>query len=113
MISLDKQIPNYYTPEHRDLALAFAAQAAIAIQNAQLFAETQRRAAQQEALNTIIAAAAAALDLPGLVATTMDRILTATGLQQGGIWVAGHYHRVDIPDELMEGIRQNKRERED
>ncbi len=110
MISLDKQIPNYYTQEHKDLALAFAAQAAIAIQNARLFAETQRRAAQQEALNTIIAAAATALDLPSLVATTMDRILTATGLQQGGIWAAGHYHRVDIPDELMEAIRQNRSE---
>ena len=97
MISLDKQIPDYYTQEHKELALAFAAQAAIAIQNARLFAETQRRAAQQEALNTIIAAAATALDLPGLVATSMDRILTATGLQQGGIWAAGHHHRVSIP----------------
>ena len=110
MISLDKQIPDYYTQEHKELALAFAAQAAIAIQNARLFAETQRRAAQQEALNTIIAAAATALDLPSLVATTMDRILTTTGLQQGGIWAAGHHHRVDIPDELMEAIRQNRGE---
>lgn len=112
MISLDKQIPNYYTSEHRDLALAFAAQAAIAIQNAQLFVETQRRAVQQEALNTIITAAATALDLPSLVATTMDRILTATGLQQGAIWAAGHYHRVDIPKELMEAIGEYRSERQ-
>ncbi len=105
MITLDKQEANYYTREHRDLALAFAAQAAIAIQNARLFVETQRRAQQQEALNTIIAAAATAPDLPSLTATAMERILATTGLQQGGIWAAGHYHRIGIPQELLNAVR--------
>jgi PAS domain S-box-containing protein len=37
MISLDKKEPGFYTQEHAHLALAFAAQAAIAVENARLF----------------------------------------------------------------------------
>lgn len=37
MLSVDKHQSNFYTPEHAELALAFAAQAAMAIQNARLF----------------------------------------------------------------------------
>lgn len=37
MLAVDKHDPNFYTPEHAELALAFASQAAIAIQNARLF----------------------------------------------------------------------------
>lgn len=42
MLSLDKHQPNFYTPEHADLALAFASQAAIAIQNARLFTQVNK-----------------------------------------------------------------------
>lgn len=41
MMAIDKQIPGYYTPDHARLATAFAAQAAIAIKNAQLYTNTQ------------------------------------------------------------------------
>lgn len=41
MIALDKQEPGFYSQEHARLALAFAAQAAIAIENARLF-ESER-----------------------------------------------------------------------
>lgn len=37
MLALDKHQPNFYTPDHADLALAFASQAAMAIQNARLY----------------------------------------------------------------------------
>ena len=43
MLSLDKHEPDYYSSEHARLALAFAAQAAIAIENARLYEETQQR----------------------------------------------------------------------
>ncbi len=42
MIAIDKQQPDFYTEKHAQLAMSFAAQAAIAIENARLFDETQR-----------------------------------------------------------------------
>ncbi len=44
MVALDKKEPGFYTPEHARLAQAFAAQAAIALKNAQLFAQEEQRA---------------------------------------------------------------------
>jgi diguanylate cyclase (GGDEF)-like protein/PAS domain S-box-containing protein len=43
MITLDKCQPGFYTQEHARLAQAFAAQAAIAIENARLFEEVEKR----------------------------------------------------------------------
>jgi GAF domain-containing protein len=48
--SLDKREPGFYGPEHATRLSAFAAQAALAIQNARLFAEQQRRAEEQRLL---------------------------------------------------------------
>ncbi len=50
-------------------------------------AEIRRRAAQQEALNAIIAAAAGASDLSALLETTLSHTLQALGLHMGSIWV--------------------------
>lgn len=46
MIALDKQEAGFYTEAHARMAQAFAAQAAIAIENARLFAEEERRASE-------------------------------------------------------------------
>ncbi len=51
MIAIDKQVPDFFTPEHVRLALAFAAQAAIAIENARLFAKAQEAQAAAERAN--------------------------------------------------------------
>jgi len=42
MLAFDKKIPNYYTEEQSQFALAFAAQAAIAIENARLYSDAQK-----------------------------------------------------------------------
>jgi response regulator RpfG family c-di-GMP phosphodiesterase len=65
-----------------------ADQLGVALQNARLFEETRRRAAHLEALNAIIAAAAGASDLPGLLETTLDYTLRALCLEMGAIWLA-------------------------
>ena len=51
MIALDKQEPGFYTQEHGRLAMAFAAQAAIAIKNARLYAEAQLAAERRTILH--------------------------------------------------------------
>ncbi len=63
MIALNKQEPNFFTEEHARVALAFAAQAAIAIENARLFEEAQRRAEYMATLNRIGLAITSGLDL--------------------------------------------------
>ncbi len=57
MIAVDKQQPGFYTEKHAQLAMSFAAQAAIAIENARFFDETQR--AKEIALQAKQAAEAA------------------------------------------------------
>ncbi len=51
MITLDKREPRFYSEAHARLAMAFAAQAAIAIENARLFAETQKAKEEADAAN--------------------------------------------------------------
>ena len=47
MIALDKRDPSFYTEEHARLAQAFAAQAAVAIENARLFEQAQQEIAER------------------------------------------------------------------
>jgi diguanylate cyclase (GGDEF)-like protein/PAS domain S-box-containing protein len=62
MIALDKREPAFYTQEHARLAEAFAAQAAVAIENARLFEEEKRRATQLALINEVGEKAASILD---------------------------------------------------
>ncbi len=48
MLGLHHQEPNFYTSQHAELALAFASQAAVAIENARLYKQAQELAAMQE-----------------------------------------------------------------
>jgi GAF domain-containing protein/ActR/RegA family two-component response regulator len=92
--------PHPWSDVEQEVMLAFARQAAVALQNARLFDETRRRAAHLEALNAIIAAAPAATDLQNLLESALDRTLRALGLQIGGIWAAGQHVLRDVPPEI-------------
>jgi PAS domain S-box-containing protein len=48
MLALATVVPNYYTPRHARLALAFANQVAVTIENARLYEQAQRVAALEE-----------------------------------------------------------------
>ncbi|MFV9503362.1 MAG: response regulator [Oscillochloridaceae bacterium umkhey_bin13] len=74
MITLDKYEPGYYTTEHSRLALAFAAQAAAAMENTRLYATARRELADRrraEAAHARLAAIIEATsDLVGMADTT-------------------------------------------
>jgi PAS domain S-box-containing protein len=106
LLSLNQSQAGFYTPDHAELAVAVANQAATAIQNARLFEETRRRAALQEALNAVIGAAAAASDLPALLETVLDHILQALGLEAGIIWTGDQVLTRDFPPEIGDAHRQ-------
>jgi PAS domain S-box-containing protein len=67
MITLDKKQPGFYAEAHARLVQAFAAQAAIAIENARLFEESRQRAAEMETLNSISQAVASRLELRAVI----------------------------------------------
>ncbi len=84
MITLDKREPEFYNHEHARLAEAFAAQAGIAIENAQLHQETVRQLAETEVLRETMLAAASTLDFDEVLARTIDVLERAMGIEYLG-----------------------------
>ena len=74
MLALDKHEPGFYTEEHAQLALAFAAQAAIAIENARLFQAEQEQRELAEALAEAAAAVGSTLDLDEVFARILEQV---------------------------------------
>jgi GAF domain-containing protein/CheY-like chemotaxis protein len=72
IITLGVKEPNHYTEAHANMALAFAAQAATALNNARLFDETNRRARESLVLNEVGRDISSTLEL----STVMDKIAT-------------------------------------
>jgi len=77
--------------EHDErLLTTLANQAAVAIENARLFEETQRRASRQVALNAIIRASArTGTGLDEILSMALEQTLKALGLDVGAIWLSG------------------------
>jgi GAF domain-containing protein/anti-sigma regulatory factor (Ser/Thr protein kinase) len=81
MLALDKRQPDFYTQEHARLAMAFAAQAAIAIHNARLYLETQERLRDLSLLFKASAALSTSLDLDRVLNTIIEQIYAALNAQ--------------------------------
>jgi GAF domain-containing protein/signal transduction histidine kinase/CheY-like chemotaxis protein len=95
-----------WSDAEQEVLMAFARQAAVALQNARLFDETRRRARHLEALNSIITAVAAASDLQSLLEVALEHILKALGLESGGIWVANQSVIRGIPEDIGDKIAE-------
>lgn len=78
--------PHVWSETQKEIMRTFTRQASAALQNARLFEESRRRAAQQEALNAIIASAASAPDMNSLLQSTLNLMVDALKLDNGGIW---------------------------
>lgn len=79
--------PHLWVESEKKVMLAFARQAAVALQNAYLFEETRRRAQHVEALNEVISAVVATTDMSALIETVMDVMMEALRVERGAIWV--------------------------
>ncbi len=76
MITLDKLEPGFYEDQHAQLAMAFAAQAATAINNARLFDAEQQRAAELAIINTVSKELASELGLEPLIHLVGEQMRT-------------------------------------
>lgn len=74
MLTLAKQEPGFYTPEHARLVAAFAAQAAIAIENTRLYEESKRHVEGLTALHNIDVAITSTLDLDEALETVYQQV---------------------------------------
>lgn len=72
MITLDKIEPRFYTPEHARLAETFAAQAAVAIENARLYQALRDHAGQLEAQNLELRKLTLAIEQSGSIIEITD-----------------------------------------
>ncbi len=97
-LTLDHEILAYYSQREAELALAFANQAALAIENARLFNRTQRHAQELEqrvaertqelsALYEVTAVANKYLDLHTILEHALDSALRAVHCQAGAIQI--------------------------
>ncbi|MFN2198762.1 MAG: GAF domain-containing protein, partial [Anaerolineales bacterium] len=73
-INLDSSVPNYFSEEDAKRLLAFANQAAVAIENTRLFEETHDRALQMSLLNRITQAAIGAGTIDDVLHTLVVQI---------------------------------------
>lgn len=82
LLNLDKEQPYYYTDQDAEVALAFANQAAIALENARLYIGERQRGDQLAALRATVADISAELELHRLLEAILKRavnLLNASG----------------------------------
>lgn len=109
-ISLQSFGPGAFSKGDIRFLESLAAQVAVALENARLYEAAQRGVARREALNRVVAAAAAATDLPSLLEAALDHTLSALQLQCGAIWVNGDNVTRELPQhtavELAQAAKQ-------
>jgi GAF domain-containing protein len=82
---------NAYTEEHLNLFNGIANQAAIAIENARLFADTQRHLQQVQSLHEIDNAISGSLDLRVTFNVFLDKIITQLGVDASNVLLLNHH----------------------
>lgn len=75
--------PNIYSEHDLELLTAISTQAAIAIQNARLFSETERRSREIGALAEITAAASQSLDLKSILNDVLQKVFKTLEFEAG------------------------------
>jgi signal transduction histidine kinase/HAMP domain-containing protein/ActR/RegA family two-component response regulator len=72
-LNVDSSLPGFFTQEHADQLAAFASQSAIALQNARLMDETERRAEQMAGLNRIGLSLTSGLEVERVLETLYEQ----------------------------------------
>jgi GAF domain-containing protein/anti-sigma regulatory factor (Ser/Thr protein kinase) len=81
VISAQSSVPDAFSQDDQRLFLGIAHQAAIAITNARLFEETNRRLTETRLLQEVMQAAASTLDFDQVLARTIDTLNRTLGIE--------------------------------
>jgi len=79
----DASRPNAFSPHDQELLTSIASQAATAIDNARLIAETQQRNTELATLNEIVGTASQSLELDPILENVLTRVLKAANMDAG------------------------------
>jgi HD-GYP domain-containing protein (c-di-GMP phosphodiesterase class II) len=85
LLSIDKKEPSYYSAQDSELAMAFASQAAVALENARLHERTQRSLQRLSALRKIDMAISASLDLNFTLDILLNQVITQLGVDAADV----------------------------
>ncbi|HUN90304.1 MAG TPA: diguanylate cyclase [Terriglobales bacterium] len=85
VLDCQSEKPNFFDPEMIDLLRLFSTQASIALQNARLYSQEQRKAAQLEAINLIARQTTAVLDINDLLSRVCEFLLQAFPIEHVAI----------------------------
>ncbi|HEU5451601.1 MAG TPA: diguanylate cyclase [Terriglobales bacterium] len=91
---------DFFSPETIDLLTLFSTQASIALQNAQLYSQEQRKAAQLEAINAIARQTTAVLDLQELLDRACKHILQSFPVDHVAVLLLDEEKRLAMRAEL-------------
>lgn len=92
ILSLDKDEINFFQPRHLELVSALAAQAGLALQNAQLFGETIGLLERERRLNEVISTLSSALDLPTILQNLVRLAVELVGADAGALGMVDERH---------------------
>jgi GAF domain-containing protein len=83
VLTLDKAEPGFYQPSQVPMLVAFASQAAAAIENARLYGAAQQALAERTMLHEVSQAVSSSLELEAVLNAVTDSAIRATEAQRG------------------------------
>lgn len=109
MIALEKTEAGFYTPEYIQAAMTFAGQAAVALENARLFEESQRRASELDRrsqrlqlLNRFSSELSATLESDVIFRLCLQQFLGALGGSYVAVILTDAHGKFTLQDEMPE-----------
>ena len=87
MLTLDHNQPNYFSKQHAELVLAFANHTAVAIENARLYREIERRAEESEALFAVQQAMTSKLEMDEIMQMIADEARRLTNADISAVYL--------------------------
>src|SRR5258706_13840364 len=105
-INLDSHQTNASDEGIGETAMAFAHQAAAAIDNARLYDETQRRLGELEVINHVSTSLRLAQSVDEILSILLDEALLLVNTQHGSIWLYDHVNEV-LTQRVIRGAGTN------
>lgn len=117
LIALEKREPDFYSPDHINAGTAFASQAAVSLENARLYEESTRRAAELDErsqrmalLNRLSSDLAASLDIDHIFRLTGQQMCSALNASGAAAVMIDEQEKYILQAEVPEQPDLNERQ---